>query len=43
MKIRAHLRELDVYRDLQRPLQFSEDVWKAFYKTEVQLKAAKEL
>jgi hypothetical protein len=31
MKIRAHLRDLNVYRNLQRPLQFSEDIWNAFY------------
>ncbi|CAM6097969.1 unnamed protein product [Calypogeia fissa] len=43
MKIKAHLRELGSYTDLQRPLQFSEDVWNAFYKTEVQLKAAMHL
>ncbi|CAM6119676.1 unnamed protein product [Calypogeia fissa] len=43
MKIRAHLRELGNYTDLQRLLQFSEDVWNAFYKTEVQLKAAMHL
>src|SRR5450759_3391793 len=43
MKIRSHLRDLNVYRDLQRPLQFSEDIWKAFYESEVQLKAAKQL
>ncbi len=27
MKIRAHLRNLNVYRNLERPLQFSEDIW----------------
>ena len=43
MKIRSHLRDLNVYRDLQRPLQFTEDIWKAFYETQVQLKAAKQL
>ncbi|CAK9260594.1 unnamed protein product [Sphagnum jensenii] len=43
MKIRAHLRDLNVYRDLQRPLQFSEDIWNAFYQSEVQLKAARQL
>jgi len=26
MKIRAHLRDLNVYRNLERPLQFSEDI-----------------
>jgi hypothetical protein len=31
MKIRAHLRDLNVYRNLHRPLQFSEDIWNAFY------------
>ncbi|CAM6021417.1 unnamed protein product [Sphagnum balticum] len=31
MKIRAHLRDLNVYRNLERPLQFSEDMWNAFY------------
>jgi hypothetical protein len=31
MKIRAHLRDLNVYRNLERPLQFSEDIWNAFY------------
>jgi hypothetical protein len=39
MKIHAYLKELTVYRNLQRPLQFLEDIWKAFYQTEVQLKA----
>ncbi|CAK9262708.1 unnamed protein product [Sphagnum jensenii] len=34
MKIRAHLRDLNVYRNLQRPLQFSEDIWNAFYQSE---------
>ncbi|CAK9275084.1 unnamed protein product [Sphagnum jensenii] len=43
MKIRAHLRDLNVYRNLQRPLQFSEDIWNAFYQSEVQLKAARQL
>jgi len=43
MKIRAHLRDLNVYRNLERPLQFSEDIWDAFYHSEVQLKAAKQL
>jgi hypothetical protein len=40
MKIRAYLKELTVYQNLQKPLQFLEDIWKAFYQTEVQLKAA---
>ncbi|CAK9228254.1 unnamed protein product [Sphagnum troendelagicum] len=31
MKIRVHLRDLNVYRNLKRPLQFSEDIWNAFY------------
>ncbi len=35
MKIRAHLRDLNVYRNLERPLQFSEDIWDAFYQSEV--------
>jgi hypothetical protein len=35
MKIRAHLRDLNVYRNLQRPLQFSKDIWNAFYQSEV--------
>jgi hypothetical protein len=26
MKIRAHLRDLNVYKNLERPLQFSEDI-----------------
>ncbi|CAK9264691.1 unnamed protein product [Sphagnum jensenii] len=43
MKIRAHLRDLNVYRNLQRPLQFSEDIWNAFYQSEVQLKAARQM
>ncbi|CAK9200262.1 unnamed protein product [Sphagnum troendelagicum] len=43
MKIRAHLRALNVYRNLERPLQFSEDIWNAFYQSEVQLKAARHL
>ncbi len=43
MKIRAHLRDLNVYRNLERLLQFSEDIWDAFYKSEVQLKAARQL
>jgi hypothetical protein len=43
MKIRAHLRDLNVYRNLERPLHFSEDIWNAFYQSEVQLKAARQL
>jgi predicted RNA-binding Zn ribbon-like protein len=43
MKIYAHLRDLNVYRNLQRPFQFSEDIWNAFYQSEVQLKAARQL
>ncbi|CAK9227906.1 unnamed protein product [Sphagnum troendelagicum] len=43
MKIRVHLRDLNVYRNLQRPLQFLEDIWNAFYQSEVQLKAARQL
>jgi predicted RNA-binding Zn ribbon-like protein len=43
MKIRAHLRDLNVYRNLERPLQFSEDIWNAFYQFKVQLKAARQL
>jgi len=35
MKIRAHLRDLNVYKNLERPLQFSEDIWNAFYQSEV--------
>ncbi len=31
MKIRAHRRDLNVYRNLERLLQFSEDIWNAFY------------
>jgi hypothetical protein len=43
MKIRAHLRDVNVYRNLERPLQFSEDIWNAFYQSEVQLKATRQL
>ncbi|CAM6003279.1 unnamed protein product [Sphagnum balticum] len=43
MKIRTHLRDLNVYKNLERPLQFSEDIWNAFYQSEVQLKAARQL
>jgi predicted RNA-binding Zn ribbon-like protein len=43
MKIRAHLRDLNVYMNLERTLQFSEDIWNAFYQSEVQLKAARQL
>ncbi|CAK9264116.1 unnamed protein product [Sphagnum jensenii] len=43
MKIRAHLKDLNVYRNLERSLQFSEDIWNAFYQSEVQLKAARQL
>jgi hypothetical protein len=43
MKIRAHLKDLNVYRNLERPLQFSEDIWNAFYQSKVQLKAARQL
>ncbi len=39
----AHLRDLNVYRNLERPLQFSEDIWNAFYQLEVQLKAVRQL
>jgi len=31
MKICAHLKNLNVYRNLERPLQFLEDIWNAFY------------
>ncbi len=27
-----------MYKNLERPLQFSEDIWNAFYQSEVQLK-----
>jgi hypothetical protein len=43
MKIHAYLKELIVYQNLQRPFQFSKDIWKAFYQMEVQLKAAQML
>lgn len=43
MKVRAYLQDLWPYIDLQRPLQFRDDVWNAFYKTKVQLKATKDL
>ncbi len=43
MKIRAHLRDLNAYKNLERPLQFSEDIWNAFYQSEVQLKATRQL
>jgi hypothetical protein len=43
MKIRAHLRDLNVYMNLERPIQFSEDIWNAFYQSKVQLKAARQL
>ncbi|CAK9208377.1 unnamed protein product [Sphagnum troendelagicum] len=43
MKIRAHLKDLNVYRNLERSLQFSENIWNAFYQSEVQLKAARQL
>ncbi|CAM6017723.1 unnamed protein product [Sphagnum balticum] len=43
MKIRVHLRDLNVYRNLEKPLQFSEDIWNAFYQSEVQLKTARQL
>ncbi len=43
MKIRAHLRDLNVYRNLERLLKFSEDIWNAFYQSEVQLKATRQL
>ncbi|CAM6017176.1 unnamed protein product [Sphagnum balticum] len=43
MKIRAHLRDLNVYRNLERPFQFLKDIWNAFYQSEVQLKAAMQL
>ncbi len=32
-----------MYMNLQRPLQFSEDIWNAFYQSEVQLKIARQL
>jgi len=35
MKIRAHLRDLNVYKNLEKPLQFSKDIWNAFYQSEV--------
>jgi len=41
MKIRAHLRDLNVYRNLERLFQFSEDIWNAFYQFKVQLKVAR--
>ncbi|CAK9215901.1 unnamed protein product [Sphagnum troendelagicum] len=41
MKICAHLRDLNVYKNLERPLQFSEDIWNAFYQSEaIELKLA---
>jgi hypothetical protein len=43
MKICAHLRELNVYMNLERLLQFSKNIWNAFYQSEVQLKAARQL
>jgi hypothetical protein len=43
MKIRVHLRDLNVYSNLERPFQFSEDIWNAFYQSEVQLKAVRQL
>jgi hypothetical protein len=43
MKIHAHLRDLNMYRNLERSLQFSEDIWNAFYQSEVQLKATRQL
>jgi hypothetical protein len=43
MKICVHLRDLNVYRNLERSLQFSEDIWNAFYQSEVQLKATRQL
>jgi hypothetical protein len=43
MKIQSYLRDLTVYRNLQRPAQFTDDIWKAFYQTEVQLKATQQL
>ncbi len=43
MKICAHLRDLNVYRNLERSLQFLEDIWDAFYQSEVQLKVARQL
>ncbi len=43
MKIRAHLRDLNMYKNLKRPLRFSEDIWNAFYQSEVQLKATRQL
>ncbi len=32
-----------MYRNLERPLQFSEYIWNAFYQSKVQLKAARQL
>jgi len=43
MKIHVHLRDLNVYRNLERSLQFLEDIWNAFYQSEVQLKATRQL
>jgi ribosomal protein L5 len=43
MKIRVHLRDLNAYRNLERLFRFSEDIWNAFYQSEVQLKAARQL
>ncbi len=43
MKIRAHLRDLNMYMNLERPLQFSKEIWNAFYQSEVQLKATRQL
>jgi hypothetical protein len=43
MKICAHLKDLNVYKNLEKPLQFSEDIWDAFYQSEVQLKATRQL
>ncbi len=43
MKIRAHLKDLNVYKNLERSLQFLKDIWNAFYQSEVQLKVARQL
>ncbi len=32
-----------MYMNLERPLQFSKEIWNAFYQSEVQLKATRQL
>ncbi|CAM6089753.1 unnamed protein product [Calypogeia fissa] len=43
MKIRAYLNDLENFRNVRRPIQFSEELWNSFYQLEVQIRCSKAL